>query len=83
VTNEEPQIHSHLTDELPKDHPLAWEQVSCDACGTLVHAGNNECMTTWIEFGNANVCAQCLGTLPDVMYSNTWVAPAAGAGESK
>jgi len=59
----EPIIHSHLTDELDKDHLLAFKQVYCDArrtheCNGLLHAANNECMTTWIEFAGLNVCAE-------------------------
>ena len=59
----EPIIHSHIEDMLPDDHPLAFEQVHCDAkfphkCNGLLHAANNECMTTWIEFAGKNICAE-------------------------
>jgi hypothetical protein len=75
----EVKVHSHVEDELPDGHPLQWQQVQCVACGVLVHAGNNECMQTWFEFSNANVCAPCVGTLPSVMHSNEW--PDGGFGE--
>jgi hypothetical protein len=55
----EPLIHSHVTDVLPEDHPLAYDQVSCQVCGALVHAGNNECMQTWIEWDCEIVCMKC------------------------
>ena len=55
----EPLIRSHVTDVLPEDHPLAYEQVDCDRCGTIIHAGNNECMTTWIEWGPYKLCGEC------------------------
>jgi hypothetical protein len=59
----EPVIHSHVTDSLPDDHPLAFEQVYCDGCGRLVHAGNNECMTTWLEWGPYKLCGHCASPL--------------------
>ena len=58
----EPQIHSHITDMLPDDHPLANETFSCQraaACKTMLHADNNECMTTWVETGRGNFCFPC------------------------
>lgn len=57
-------IHSHHTDVLPKDHPLAHKLVVCGKCKELVHADNNECMRTWIEWGPAILCARC--ALPHV-----------------
>ncbi len=55
----EPNIWSHLTDELPSDHPLAREQVYCRRCRALVHAFNNECMQTWVETGKGPYCLAC------------------------
>ena len=55
----EPLIHSHITDCLPDDHPLCYETVSCDKCGVMVHAGNNECMQTWFETDQGNFCSKC------------------------
>ncbi len=52
----EPLIHSHIEDGLPNDHLLAWEGVSCVVCGVLLHAGNNECMQTWVETGRGAYC---------------------------
>lgn len=56
----EPLIHSHITDVLPDDHPLATSNVYCSApyCGEMLHAFNNECMQTWIETENGNFCAR-------------------------
>ncbi len=68
---DEPQIHSHLSDVLPDEHPLANEDVYCDECKVMLHAHNNECMQTWIEFEDGNFCTNCMGPLREVMYSNT------------
>ena len=55
----EPQIHSHVTDTLPDNHPLAWVWVMCDnSCSILLHSPN-ECMTTWVETGKGNFCLPC------------------------
>lgn len=59
----EPKIHSHIEDCLDDDHPLAFEQVRCAKCGELVHAGNNECMQTWVETGQGNYCVVCWSVL--------------------
>jgi hypothetical protein len=59
--SQEPLCHSHLTDGLPDDHPLAWQQVHCERCSELVHAANNECMQTWFEFEGHVACAPCFG----------------------
>jgi hypothetical protein len=61
MEEKEPVVHSHITDVLPDDHPLAYKTVYCDAkrqhnCNRMLHAGNNECMTTWLEFAGKNVC---------------------------
>jgi len=59
----EPQIHSHIEDCLPNEHPLAWKAVECDVCGETVHSGSekggNECMQTWIETEFGNYCSLC------------------------
>lgn len=55
----EPRIHSHITDALPSGHPLAFTQVHCQICHVLVHAGNNECMQTWVETGQGDHCLAC------------------------
>lgn len=52
----EPIIHSHITDLLDDDHPLAFRQVHCELCGELVHAANNECMQSWVEFAGHIIC---------------------------
>lgn len=63
----EPRIHSHITDCLPDDHPLAYRTVYCGACKiVMLHAGNNECMRTWVETGVGNFCVTCFAALPDV-----------------
>ena len=56
---DEPVIHSMITDCLPEGHRWQWEQVECLECGMLVHAGNNECMTDWVECGPVARCAKC------------------------
>jgi hypothetical protein len=63
MAEDEPVVHSHLTDRLNDDHPLAYEMVMCDmkrehGCKRSLHAANNECMTTWVEFAGLNVCAR-------------------------
>lgn len=56
----DPVLHSHITDVLPEKHPLAYKSVYCAKCRTMVHAGNNECMMTWIECGiSDNWCLSC------------------------
>jgi hypothetical protein len=59
IQSDEPIIHSHMDDSLPETHPLAHEQVGCVACGDLVHAFNNECMTTWVEVRGKPFCLKC------------------------
>lgn len=69
----EPQIHSHITDALPEDHPLADQSVYCDEenCGEMLHAFNNECMQTWVETGVGNFCAlHFLRLWDDVLENN-------------
>ena len=51
----EPIIHTFVTDKLPDDHPLAFEEVFCMKCGGMVHCFNNECMTMWVEFNECHV----------------------------
>lgn len=58
--NKEPLLHSHITDGLPVDHPLAHKQVHCDRCKKLVHCEINECMQTWLETEAGNFCARCM-----------------------
>ncbi len=60
-TESEPLIHSHITDVLPEDHPLANVQVHCWNCKEMVHAGNNECMQTWAEYQRRFWCGTCFG----------------------
>lgn len=67
VSSGEPLIHSHITDELPNDHPLAWEQVHCADCRILVHAVNNECMTAWVETRNNNYCLTCFANAEGII----------------
>jgi hypothetical protein len=55
----EPVIHSHHTDVLPEGHPLAHKLVNCQHCNSMVHCDNNECMTTWIEWGDCVLCGEC------------------------
>jgi hypothetical protein len=62
ISVQEPKIHSHITDCLPDQHPMANEQVVCRKCGVLVHAFNNECMQTWVETGRGALCIKCFAT---------------------
>lgn len=62
----EPLIHSHVTDVLEDGHPLAYKSVACKKCGVPLHAGNNECMQTWIEWGPHCFCTKC-APLRDVL----------------
>ena len=71
----EPIIHSHITDELPEGHPLAYDQVECLDCGVLVHAGNNECMQTWIETGMGNFCTECFFKRDVAVLDGEWALP--------
>lgn len=57
----EPSIHSHITDGLEEDHPLAYTCVYCDACHEMVHCANNECMQTWVEYRDQAWCLECFG----------------------
>jgi hypothetical protein len=56
----EPLIHSHITDGLPDDHPLARVTVRCDTCHAMVHCENNECMQTWLETDWGYFCTRCM-----------------------
>jgi hypothetical protein len=70
MSGAEPRLHSHITDCLPVDHPLATRRVYCDRCDTLLHVQTNSCMRTWIESGRGNYCMRCFivvagGIAPD------------------
>ena len=68
----EPLIHSHITDELLDDHPLAFKTVDCEKCGVMVHASNNECMQTWVETGEGNYCLRCFAKLTGEVIEDIW-----------
>ena len=57
--SEEPLIHSHLSDVLPEDHPWAYISIGCFRCGVSLHASNNECMQTWVEWDKVALCTKC------------------------
>lgn len=59
ILDEEPIIHSHITDGLPDDHPLAFKNVGCEVCHQPLHSMNNECMQTWLETVVGNFCTKC------------------------
>jgi hypothetical protein len=63
----EPIIHSHITDILGEEHPLAYASVYCCACGEALHASNNECMQTWVEGGTGNYCLRCFAINREVL----------------
>jgi len=52
-------LHTHSSDMLSEEHPLAYESIYCDLCGRLIHAANNECMKTWFETKWGNFCQKC------------------------
>ena len=68
----DPILHTHIEDELPDTHPRAFEGIECDSvnngkhCRKLLHAANNECMTTWVETGKGNYCIECFARIPEV-----------------
>lgn len=62
----DPQIHSHIEDELPTDHEKAFACVLCSSCGEMLHASNNECMQTWVETGKGDFCIPCFSKIADV-----------------
>jgi len=66
----EPLVHSHVSDGLPEEHPLAHELVRCDRCYALLHSRRNSCLRTWLETGLGNLCVGCFvlaagGLAPD------------------
>lgn len=73
--NPEPIFHSHMSDVLPDDHPLATETVFCLKCKKeMLHASNNECMQTWVEIYGKPFCLACaLPCFQSVMtYAPLW-----------
>ena len=72
----EPLLHSGVTDCLPEDHPLAFTSVNCRGCGCMVHAVNNECMTSWLETGRGPHCLECFTAVFGVAEDDTaWGLP--------
>jgi hypothetical protein len=61
----EPLLHTNITDELPKDHPLANVALWCKRCGCMIHASVNECMASWAETDAGNYCLICLVALDE------------------
>lgn len=55
----EPIFHSGITDELPEDHPLAWQSVYCVVCRAMLHGLPNENMDAWMETGRGAYCLNC------------------------
>ena len=68
----EPLIHSHIEDGLSDDHPWADQTVYCNDCQIMVHAGNNECMTTWVETGKGAYCIDCFAEATDGVVDDDW-----------
>ena len=56
---QEPILHSHITDGLEDDHPKAYQTLYCVECHDTIHAGNKECMKTWVETGKGDYCLDC------------------------
>ncbi len=59
----EPLIHSHHTDRLPDEDVRARQMLLCQRCKKMVHADNNECMQTWVEWGEGILCGRCFAPL--------------------
>lgn len=60
----EPIFHSHISDSLDENHPLAFVSIGCDAlCGKQLHAFNNECMSSWWETEFGNFCIFCFSPI--------------------
>lgn len=64
-TRTEPKIHSHIEDGLPDECPQALMTFGCLKCGVMIHAGNNECMRTWVATGIGNFCLPCFTVMDD------------------
>lgn len=76
-SGQEPLIHSGLTDILDDKHPLAHETTYCDgaACrgrAEMLHACNNENMTTWVEAPKGNYCLPCFTALDKADGVDGW-----------
>jgi hypothetical protein len=71
---EEPLIHSGITDVLDGTHPLANETTYCDGdhCAQMLHACNNENMTTWVEAHKGNYCLPCFTALDEADGVDGW-----------
>ena len=59
MIEKEPLIHSCITDGLPDNHPWSGKHLYCTTCEVMIHAGNNECMQTWVETSDGNYCLPC------------------------
>lgn len=57
--SDEPQIHSHYEDSLPKSHKYAYKTLYCPVCNKMLHCGSNECMITWVEWFEGFSCFNC------------------------
>ena len=62
---QEVRLHSHITDVLPSKYEslntkvLIDDDIVCNSCGSLLHAGHNECCETWVETEFGNFCTHC------------------------
>lgn len=77
MTLREPVIHSHVTDVLPDEHPLAAQAVYCEVCQGILHCSPNECMTTWVETGVGNYCIECFVKLTNGVVEDEFGLPPA------
>ena len=55
----EPIIHSHVTDGFTDERAKQFITVRCLQCDGLVHWGD-ECMQAWAETDSGPICLQCL-----------------------
>lgn len=56
---DDPILHTHGSDVLPADHPWADSSVYCAKCNVMLHAENNECMQSWVEYERVALCTEC------------------------
>jgi hypothetical protein len=71
---DEPLIHSGLTDVLDEQHPQAHETVYCDGagCKDMLHHCINENMQTWVEAHRGNYCLPCFVALDRAHGCDGW-----------
>lgn len=56
---DDPILHTAMSDSLPSSHPWAESYVHCARCGVMIHANNNEMMRGWLEWRGVALCCRC------------------------